>query len=217
VQDRGKRPLTGIVRRAVDVNVRYYEGLFSLATDYLRDLGRLLAPADSDRATARAATPARAAPVMALEALAGEQARGLFVLENTGAKRVSTRVQAAPVVDNTGAACPVHVHFEPESVALDPGQQATVLAVAHIDANMLAGVPYTTRITVPGLSEQGVNVVLRRRHDGATGKADKAAETPKTRPTTTNKAAARRTGKKTKKKKTRTRTRTRGGTGKTSP
>lgn len=158
-----------LVRRAVEMNVRYYGSLLGLATDYVRDLGGIVtgslagasAPA---RPAARPAGGARPPPVMVLEAEAGEEARGLFVLHNVREREVKARVTASEARDPGGGVVQADLRFEPPEVALAPGQQTTVLAVARLDERMEPGVPYTASFGVPGLAENAVSAVLRRRH-----------------------------------------------------
>jgi hypothetical protein len=156
--------VNALVRRAVETNARYYRGLFALATIYLRELGDLLA--DGRRSFVdRPVAPegARKAPVMVLEAAAGEHARGLFIVENKLDRALTAKVVAStcrhPV---NGQELIPNIRFEPNELTLGPGEQATVLAVATIDDRMEPGVTYSATFAVPGLAERVVHVALRR-------------------------------------------------------
>jgi hypothetical protein len=104
---------------------------------------------------------------MVLEAPAGGQAVGAFLVENKLAQRLSTPVVASTFVTDDGREVRPNLRLDPEVVTLEPGEQILVRVQAAIDDQLQAGVAYRGSVAVPGLSGHNVRLVLRRRQEPA--------------------------------------------------
>lgn len=163
------------VRRAFEVNLRYYEALGQLTADYLKSVADLwkglglpltfdpFGSAAPRPAPPPSSPPPAAVPALVLEAEAGGQARGLFLVSNQLARRVSAPVGISPFTDAAGRVVQPAVKIEPEVVTLDPGGQSLVQIVVAVSEELEPGVSYRAEISVPGLSDGRVPVTLRRR------------------------------------------------------
>lgn len=173
------------LRRAMDANLRYYQALGRITADYLEaltsiwssalplDLGTLRVPLGGKRgkaATAQAA-PTRepdTTPALVLEADAGQEARGIFMVDNSLGRPVSTTVTVTAFRSETGAEATPALRIEPAVVALEPGTSGLVQLIATVPETLEPGVSYRAEVDVPGLSVRGIPVVLRRRPSAAT-------------------------------------------------
>jgi len=107
------------------------------------------------------APPSPAAIV--LEGAAGRRAFGLFVVENKLSHPVSARVVFGPLIDPSGREIPSSLRFEPGAIALAPGQQVVVRVGVHISRGFAVGVSYRGDVSVPGIAEARIPVVVRRK------------------------------------------------------
>jgi hypothetical protein len=197
--------LDDAMRRAMDANIRYYRALGEVTVDYMRalsglwgdvrlpvDLGTFRFPDVSARAEppSRPAPPAEPQPVLVLEAAAGHEARGVFLVENHLGRTVSTTVRIGAFATANGAAASPRTRVEPEAIVLEPGESALVHLVAHVDDALEPDLEYRAQVDVPDLAAAGIPVVLRRMADdspdaGAAeseargGGADEASTEPK--------------------------------------
>jgi hypothetical protein len=158
------------LRRALEANARYYEALGQLTADYLKTLvgvlGELRLPARFDvrqPAPAAPAPPPTPAPAMVLEAARGQTAAGAFMVQNRLTQKVSAPVVASAFLDPSGHEARPALSFDPDVVALDPGEQVLVRVTARIDDRLEAVVAYRGEVTIPCLSGDRVQLVLRRR------------------------------------------------------
>jgi hypothetical protein len=156
--------LTRLFRRLTTANLNLGVAAGRLALAYveevtasLRELGD--API---RAPESAPPEPEASPPLVLEASAGKPAAGAFLLHN----RLPARVEAPLVVSafsaEGGHQASPEIRFEPAQVGLDPGQQALVRFLVKVD-QLAAGVDYHGDVTLPGLPNGRVALVLRRR------------------------------------------------------
>jgi hypothetical protein len=152
--------IENVLRRAVDLNLRFYGDLARLSVDYVRDLSSALR--DVREPAAAAAPPPR---VLVLEAASGETASGGFAITNHLATVVSTRVATTPFVDGNGHAPTIDLTFEPADVHLQPAEQILVVARAAVGDTLVPGVSYRGEFTVPDLGGAGIPVIVRRRRD----------------------------------------------------
>ena len=162
--------LENAVRRALDLNVRFYSDLTRLGVDYLRDIsqafGELRPEAGKgERSTHEGHAERPAARVLVLEAPAGATATAEFVVTNHLKTVVSTRVAITPFVDSTGHLADVELTFEPDDIELQPGEQVIVRVKTRIGEAMHAGASYRGELTVPDLGGSGIPIVVRRRRD----------------------------------------------------
>lgn len=162
-----ERPnINELFRRAMETNLRFYEGLVELSINYLKNLSTIFADSRS-QLPAEHRQPVRPQPgssALILEAEAGEQARGYFLVENQLSRKVSAEVLASPIIDAEGKEVEQKIYFEPPMITLGPGEKMVVQVVADMDEGLEPGVGYRGSITVPGLSESSADIVVRRRH-----------------------------------------------------
>jgi hypothetical protein len=163
-------PVDELIRRTVDLNVRYYSGMGQLLATYVKDL--VVTFSDLAMAQARGASPgpqsqspARAVqqpPVMVLEGESGKDVLGVFLVENHLQQNISTRVVPSSFFDAGRNEIRPSFVFDPESVSLRPGEQVLVRVSARIDETFTPGVSYQGFLNIPELSGSPVRIVLRR-------------------------------------------------------
>jgi hypothetical protein len=185
-----KLPFEEPVRRAMDANLRYYEALAQVTQDYwkaifgiVRELpirigsfGSTPAVSASNRVVA-ASTPASAATLV-LEGETGSEANGVFMVENKLGRTVSTAVITSAFADPSGRALQAPLRVVPGVVTLEPGGRTLVQIYATVTDDLEPDVSYRGEVNVPGLSEHGIPLILRRR--GATEPAKPAKAKKKT-------------------------------------
>jgi hypothetical protein len=119
-------------------------------------------------------------PTILIEAEAGKAGVGVLLVENRGPKRVSAVATASTVVDPSGRQMPVEISFEPHTLELAPAEQAVVQILVIVDDSLEPGIRYVATVSLPGLSDHAVPLVVRRRVSPATeATAATAAPTPK--------------------------------------
>jgi hypothetical protein len=173
----------GVLRRAVDANLRYYEALGRLSVEYLQTLAGLVddvtlprlggvsmsrtapaPPAPPGPVLPRAASEAAPqAAALVLEAEHGGTATGLFMVQNTLSEKVSAPVLASPFRAEDGGEAAPKLVLDPEVVTLAPGEQMLVRVTTAIDEALAPGVSYRGELSVPGVAAKGIPLVLRRR------------------------------------------------------
>ena len=162
------------VRRALDLNVRFYSEVTRLGVDYIRDLSAAFgnlrpeahgAGGSHEHSQAGTRTDLPTARVLVLEAVAGGTATGEFVVTNHLHTVVSTRIATTPFVDSTGHIADTNITFEPDDIELQPREQVLVRVKAPIGDGLRAGASYRGELSVPDLGGSGIPVVLRRRRD----------------------------------------------------
>jgi hypothetical protein len=172
-----KSPLEEPLRRAMEANLQYYEALGRVTQDYWKAVfgiwsalpSQLGAMATGPRAApaAQAGQPSSAAPpstaALVLEAEAGSEAQGVFMVENRLARTVSTAVVTSAFADRSGRAVRPALRITPGVVTLEPGGRTLVQLYAAVSDDLDADVDYRGEVTVPGLSDNVIPVVLRRR------------------------------------------------------
>jgi hypothetical protein len=202
IQD-GKNSFEQIATQVVELNLRYYRALGAATMDYVRSMltfagdrspiireatARARQAATSvARATTPAATPvtspatAPAASAVVLEAAAGEEAAGGFVVNNHLPRRVSAAFRLSPFLGPRGEPFDGALTIDPPMLTLEPGMQAVVRISATIPASMPSGVDYRGTVSVPGLADAPIDLLIRRRADAASVKPATAIKArPKT-------------------------------------
>lgn len=160
-----------LVKRAVDLNVRYYSGLSQLWANYVKDLVTTFGDIASVRPQApQAQAPpnpsahkAQQTPVMVLEAEAGREALGVFLVENHLSHDISTRVAPSAFFDELHNEVRPVFSFDPDAVILRPGEQVLVRVKVQIDNSFASDVRYQGYLNIPELTGTRVPIVLRRR------------------------------------------------------
>jgi hypothetical protein len=168
------------LKQVFDASVRYYEGIGRLTLEYWRAsltaLGDLPLPKRTGTGAERPAgggaepnagptrnTSPSLTPAMVLEAEAGAQAVGVFLVENRLPRKVSAPVVGTAFVDEKGREVRPVLRFEPEVVTLEPGEQVLVRVAALVDQSLEPETSYRGEVTVPGLTGGRVRLVLRQR------------------------------------------------------
>ena len=165
------------VRKAIDLNVRFYSSLGRLTVDYWREL--FTAVVEPIRATtpfahAAAANPMRAAATssdaagskpaaMVIEGEPGSVGVGVFLVENHFNTEIDSNVVASFFKDPSGFVVQPAFTFDPPRVVLKPGEQILVRVSTTISPELALGTRYTGEFVVPGLKGTAIPVVLRSR------------------------------------------------------
>ena len=179
--------LTEAWRVAATATLRYYGRLGSLtfalaealapSLSDLRPSVRLSSePPDVGGQTTDSAGTAHSQTIV-IEAAAGKGGLGVFVVENITARKVSGPVRVSAFTDASGRKATPEVRFSPDVVSLEPGDQVLVQVAAVIDDTLEPGVRYGAEISIAGLSEAAIPLVVQRR----AGKAARTRATPRQR------------------------------------
>lgn len=177
--DEGSR-LEETVRRTFQANVQLYEAIGQASLAYVKALGAIwsgmalplnlgslspaFSPAPAPAAPRAPAPPAPApSPALVLAGEAGQEARGVFMVANQLGRRVSAPVVTSPFTDPAGREVHPAFRIEPELVTLDAGEQILVQVVVSVGEDLEPGLDYRAAVSVPGLSDSRVALVLRRR------------------------------------------------------
>jgi len=156
--------VTDVWRDAAEASLRYWGRLGRLTFESVAALVPLVAelrPADADGA----ALPDRdsPAPTIVVEAEAGQAGIGVFLLENTTPQQLSIPVSVSPFHDPDGNEVKPIVAFRPDVILLDPGDQLVVQVAVAVNETLEPDVRYHAEISVPGLSQTRIPIVVRRR------------------------------------------------------
>ena len=167
------------IKRVFDANLQAYEGLSRVTAEYLQALARVWVDAGTTVLSRATAAPSPAAPssgaaspasaptpspiALVLEAEAGQVAQGVVMVENRLARRVSATVVTSAFSSGGGDEIRPTLRVQPGTVTLEPGGRALVQVGALVDERLAAGVRYQGSLTVPGLSDTPIPVVLQRR------------------------------------------------------
>ncbi len=179
--------LTRVWRDTVEAGLRYYGRIGRLAFEWveafvpavgeLRPRFRVLADPSGEAEPGLLSQGGRpAGRTMVVEAEAGKRGLGVFLVENTTAQRVSAPVGVSAFVDGSGREARPAVRFSPDAVTLEPGDQVLVQVAAAVDETLEPEVRYRAEISIPGLSETRIPIVVRRRPDTAPATAASGAK-----------------------------------------
>lgn len=164
-------PVEELIKRAMDLNVRYYSGMGQLMATYFKDLVVTfsdLATIQTQASRSQPQTPPPAqktqqSPVMVLEAESGSEALGVFLVENHLGHSISTRVVPSPFFDAVRNEIKPSFVFDPEAVSLRSGEQVLVRVKVKIDDTFAPDISYQGSVNIPELPGSAVQIVLRRR------------------------------------------------------
>jgi len=165
------------LKRVFDANLRCYEGLSRVTADYLQALARVWTEAGASvigSAASAAVRPAAAPPApppaappspvaLVLEAESGQIAQVVVMVENKLHRQVSATVVTSPFSSRVGEEIRPTLRVQPGTITLEPGGRALVQISALVDDRLESGVRYRGEVTVPGLSDTPIPVMLRRR------------------------------------------------------
>ncbi len=160
--------LPRLLRRLTTANLNLGAAAGRLALSYLEEVAASLRelPEDGREASASPPPPAPpkpqpAPPPLVLEGSTGKPAVGAFLLHN----RLTARVEAPLVVGafkaEGGHEVTPEIVFEPAAVALEPGEQTLVRFLVRVD-ELAPGADYRGEVTVPGLANGRLDLVVRR-------------------------------------------------------
>jgi hypothetical protein len=174
-------------RRALDLNVRYYEAWGRVANEYVRDLGATLksyspnvrlptitlpnvttATGTTSKQRAVDSTPQPASrPIVLLEAAPGSLAEGAVLVENHLAHPVSAGIRA--VVDSD---IDIVILVEPDHVDLAPGESAVLRVSTTLpQSDSSAVTEIRGELLAPELVGTAVPLLIRSRADADTSPA----------------------------------------------
>ena len=171
-------PLEQLATRLVELNLQYYRVVGKATVEYWRSLlsfatdqtplksmfDRAAAATQPTTANVRPAPAASASAAAAvLEAAAGEEAEGGFVVANRLSRHVTASFRISTFTDANGRVAAADVRVEPSTVSLAPGAQAIVQVKARIGDQLEIGTPYRGSISVPDLADAPIAVIVRRR------------------------------------------------------
>lgn len=167
-------PLEQVVKRVFDANLRYWETLGRATSEYVQTLARAwsdapftwsLGPMRERHATPAESpsAPPRFAPALLLEGPAGTEARAVIVVRNDLSRQAEAPVVCTGFTGPDGEPAELELRAEPSTVTVPAGGQVPVTLAVSVTADMPEGGAYRGEIDVPGLSECGVPVVVRRR------------------------------------------------------
>jgi hypothetical protein len=114
---------------------------------------------------------------LVLEAESGQAAIGAFMVQNRLDARVSTPIEASGFADAKGRSVSPEIVFEPPEVTLEPGEKTLVKVVVRVGDEIKAGTDYVGAITIPGLANRRLELLLRSRRP-----ADAESEPAKKQP-----------------------------------
>jgi hypothetical protein len=102
-------------------------------------------------------------PALVLEAESGGMAGGVFVVGNKLPREVTAPVEVSAFVAPDHPEVKPTLRIEPERVVLQPGGQMLVQVWASVDDSLEADVSYRANVRVPGMSDEAIPLILRRR------------------------------------------------------
>jgi hypothetical protein len=158
--------------RLLGANVTLYVGMTRLAVGYLQEVvDSLQVLGDSQRELGLASTTPQSESAtesgpLVLEAGPGHAAVGAFMVQNRLDARVSTPIEASVFADAAGRSVNPEIVFQPPDVTLEPGEKALVKVVVRVGDEIKAGTDYIGAVTIPGLANRRLELLLRRTRPG---------------------------------------------------
>lgn len=173
-----RTPVEDVMRRAFDANLRYWETIGRAATDYVQTVSKIWSDApiswkpasmtwNSTRPSAAAHPDAAVAAALVLEGVSGSQVRTVVMISNDLAREAEAAVEISTLRGPDGRFASIEVTASPETLTLAAGARAPVTLSAEITDALQLETDYHGEVTVPGLSERGVPIVVRRRKSPA--------------------------------------------------
>lgn len=179
-------PLTDLVQRAIEANVRYYDALGRITRDYwqavfamVRDAPSLVnqlrksATEGSPSPSARD-TPTTSTASLVLEGTPGAEPSAVFMVNNHLRKTVAAPVMISPFVNASGRVIRPPIRLAPAVVTLEPGGHALVQVSVIITDELEPEVAYRGDVSVPALSDHRIPVLIRRHADESQGSRKEA-------------------------------------------
>ena len=196
--DEQRPPLTRVLGRALDANLRWVSILgelairtFDLLAASISELGVQIVSHETQARPQQLSSGTSAPPsssaipspaAIMLEGQAGTRAFGLFLVENNLPQPISTPVEVGPLVDPDGREIPSVLRFKPRIITLAPKQQVVAKVSADISRGLLAGVQYQAEMRVPGIPSARIPIIVRRKPTSsskdATNRSNRASSLP---------------------------------------
>lgn len=167
--------------RLLDANVRYYEALGKVTSDYVAAITRAILPGPlaiklpignltsrPPHASPESQPVAKSSgPLLVLEAPAGQTARSAFVINNGLSRETTAPVMVSSLHTEHGAEIRPPIRVVPGALTLAPGEKSVVQLLVAIDESMTVGIDHFGVIRVPELSTEQIPFVVRRLADSA--------------------------------------------------
>ena len=169
ITNKGRSRLPGVLGRLLGANVSLYVGMSRLALSYLQDVvDSLQALGGPPDAAERDSSPplsqsTRGSGPLVLEAESGQVAVGAFMVQNGLGAKVSTAIEASGFADEEGRSVNPEIVFQPPDVTLEPGEKTLVKVVVRLGDEIRAGTDYVGAVTIPGLADRRLELLLRSR------------------------------------------------------
>ncbi len=156
-------PLTEIVRRAAQVNAKFYKGWMDLSFEYMRGLSEVFGGATSALGSMAPTQEMDAGTgTLVMEGEVGSTVKASFLVSNDLERALSCQFVGSTFTDPSGASISAQMAFEPASLKLAAGEQKVVAVSVKVDERLAPGVGYAGEIAVSGMDGFAVPVVLRR-------------------------------------------------------
>lgn len=156
--------LTEMFRRAVQANVKFYQGWLDLSLDYVRGISDIFAVSGGSGGSVGSLGESAEVGVLVLEGENGTVAQSAFLVTNDLSRKVSCGLMASEFTDSDGKVVRPKVTFEPKTFELQPGEQRVVNASLVVGRTLVTGYSYQGAFAIKGMEGISVPVVLRRRH-----------------------------------------------------
>lgn len=202
--------LRELVNDAFKLNIEYYGALIDVTRNYLKALRGLANDASRDQRSpvtpqqppaepaGRPAAIAAPVPPLVLAVEPGKVAEAAFAVTNSTSKDVGADIEISAELRDAG------VTAEPAGMMMAPGQQVVFKLVGRSGNRDASGSDIHGTVTVPGLGDKAIPVVLRHlpgraatQAKPATAPARKAPAKQRTKAVPASKTAAKTTRKKT--------------------
>jgi hypothetical protein len=158
-----RRTLLAQIREA---NLRYLSEWAWAAIAHVRLLTSLVRQAYDESTPSTQSLrnpPSPPPPSLVIEAEAGTQGRGVFLIENTGPQPVRGTIEISDFADTDGNVAHLSILLDPREIALNAGEELLVHVQVNMDDRLPVNVRYFGRFSVPGLSAAPVEAVVKRR------------------------------------------------------
>lgn len=147
--------LEGILKGAVELNLKYTARLLNVSTDYLRDFNAVVSESGRTQPSPPPKPPAGPAPLL-IVGKAGETSSAAFALSNSSGQSVAVKLLVQGELNES------HVQLDPPELAMESGKSYVARIIVRFDERMELGRDYGGAVVVPGVSSESVPFVVRR-------------------------------------------------------
>jgi hypothetical protein len=161
-------PVEQILRKAVDLHLRYVKALGQMTADHVKQFIEVLderhsAPAGQPSSAPHSPSAGPSSHAMLFEGTAGTGAVAAFMLENHLPDTVEAVIKASPLRSPAGDILNLAFHFDPPSISLKSREKALIRVTVFIPEDIAADTPYAGNLLVPEIKGASVPVEVRRR------------------------------------------------------